>query len=153
MSIDPSRSTTGRIGPAVVAAFIATLLLSFGGRAIAQDEPFIVHDTKPIVMQGPYITSLSETGATIVWITDTSCHAKVVFGLQGEALNREADNAIHGLFRMRTVKPGAQRNDFTSLALGQDQIARVEATRNELRVAVVGKDGAVVETLTIKARR
>ncbi|MBE0713733.1 MAG: metallophosphoesterase, partial [Candidatus Aminicenantes bacterium] len=54
--------------------------------------------------------------------------------------------------RMRTVKPGAQGNDFTSLALGQDQIARIEATRNELRVTVVGKDGAVVETLTIKAR-
>ncbi len=61
-------------------------LLAASLPAFAQDEPFIVHDTKPVIMQGPYIASLSETGATIVWTTDTPCHAKVVFGLKGEAL-------------------------------------------------------------------
>jgi len=212
----------------------------------AQDKPFIVHDTKPVIMLGPYISSLSETGATIVWTTDTPCHAKVIFGLKGEALTREADNAVHGLLtigtlhviildtgedkadetnvyaqlnkveayrleefawlkqhletdkraaeavfrvillhqpnwgwtrergdqwtelankgkvdlllgghyhQMRSVKPGTQGNNFTSLALGQDQIAKVEATRDELRVTVAGKDGVVAETLTIRARR
>lgn len=39
------------------------------------------------------------------------------------------------------------------LALGQGQIAKVEATHDELRIKVVGKDGAIVENLTIKARR
>lgn len=80
-----------------------TLVIILALPSLAQDEPFIVHDTKPIIMQGPYITSLSETGATIVWITDTPCHAKVVFGLKGEALNREADNAIHGLLPIGTL--------------------------------------------------
>jgi hypothetical protein len=42
---------------------------------------------------------------------------------------------------------------FHSLALGQDQIAKVEATRNELRIKIVGKNGAIVENLTIKSRR
>lgn len=54
---------------------------------------------------------------------------------------------------MRTVQPGTQGNDFLNLALGQDQVATVEATRTEMRVTVVGKDGAVVGTYVIKARR
>jgi len=69
----------------------------------AQDEPFVVHDTKPVVMLGPYISSLTETGATIVWTTDTPCHAKVLFGPKGEALAREADNAAHGLLPIGTL--------------------------------------------------
>ena len=54
---------------------------------------------------------------------------------------------------MRTYEPGAEGNDFHVMALGQDQIARVEATATELRVTVLGRDGAVFETLTIKPRR
>jgi acid phosphatase type 7 len=54
---------------------------------------------------------------------------------------------------LRTYEPGSQGNDFPVLALGQDQIARIEATRTELRVTVTGKDGAVLETLTVKSRR
>ena len=80
------------------AALFAASLPAFG-----QDEPFIVHDTKPVIMLGPYITSLSETGATIVWTTDTPCHAKVVFGLKGEALAHETDNAVHGLLPIGTL--------------------------------------------------
>jgi len=70
---------------------------------LAQDKPFIVHDTKPVIIQGPYIASLSETGAAIGWITDTPCHAKVVYGLKGESLTRETDNAEHGLLPIRTL--------------------------------------------------
>lgn len=96
-----SSNPTERPPPAILSALIAALF-AVGTAAIAQDEPFIVHDTKPIIMQGPYLSALSETGATIVWTTDTPCHAKVVFGLRGDPLSREADNAAHGLLPIGT---------------------------------------------------
>ena len=80
----------------LIAAGILAAGLAFGLPAFAQDEPYVVHDTKPVIMAGPYLSSLSETGATIVWLTDTPCHVKVVYGLKGEAMSREADNAAHG---------------------------------------------------------
>jgi len=76
---------------------VIAALLAFALPSPAQDEPFVVHDTKPVIMQGPYISSLSETKATIVWTTDTPCHAKVVFGPEGGPLARVADNAAYGL--------------------------------------------------------
>ncbi len=82
----------------VIAALLAIVLPS-----PAQDEPFVVHDAKPVIMQGPYISSLSETGATIVWTTDTPCHAKVVFGPEGGPLARATDNAAHGLLPVGTI--------------------------------------------------
>lgn len=85
-----------------IAAILGAIFLANGTPAFAQHEPFVVHDTKPVIMQGPYLTSLSETGATIVWMTDTPCHAKIVFGPKGEALAREADNAEHGLLPIGT---------------------------------------------------
>ncbi len=88
---------------AAVTVSVGVTLAVFGpSPAFAQHEPFIVHDTKPVIMHGPYISSLSETGATIVWLTDTPCHAKVVYGLKGKALDREADNAEHGLLLIGT---------------------------------------------------
>ena len=88
--------------PAALGAALIAALFALGLPAVAQDEPFIVHETKPVIMQGPYLSALSETGATIVWTTDTPCHAKVVFGPQGESLSREADNAAHGLLPIGT---------------------------------------------------
>jgi len=81
---------------------VLALCVTPGVPVTAQDEPFVVHDTKAVIMQGPYITSLSETGATVVWLTDTPCHAKVVFGPKGETASREADNAEHGLLPVGT---------------------------------------------------
>ena len=89
------------ISPGILGLFTLVIILALP--SLAQDEPFIVHDTKAVIMQGPYFTSLSETGATIVWITDTPCHAKVVYGLKGEVLSREADNAVHGLLPIGTL--------------------------------------------------
>jgi predicted phosphodiesterase len=85
-----------------VTRVIAALLL-LALPSLAQDEPFIVHDTKPVIMQGPYLSSLSETGATVVWTTDTPCHAKVVYGPQGGPLERQDDNAAHGLLPIGTL--------------------------------------------------
>jgi predicted phosphodiesterase len=105
-------------------AFTAALLL-FALPSPAQDEPFVVHDTKPVLMLGPYISSISETGATIVWLTDTPCHAKVVYGPKGEALDREADNAEHGLLPIGTL----HTVHLSGLEPGQDYAYKAVATR------------------------
>jgi predicted phosphodiesterase len=80
--------------------------------AAAQQQPFPVHDTKPVIINGPYLLAPTEDSVTIVWITDTPCHSKVVFGV--DALDREADNAVDGLLpigqlhavRVRGLEPG-----------------------------------------------
>ena len=41
------------------------------------------HDTKTAIIQRPHIVSPTETRATTVWITDTPCHAKFIWGLKG----------------------------------------------------------------------
>lgn len=97
---------TGRLSPlrALACSALASVLLAAAGLpSLGQDEPYIVHDTKPVIMQGPYLSSLSETGATVVWVTDTPCHAKVVFGLRGEEPRRETDNSEHGLLPIGTL--------------------------------------------------
>jgi predicted phosphodiesterase len=78
------------------------VLLAASPPVTAQDEPFLVHDTKAVILHGPYLSSLSESGATIVWVTDTPCHVKVVYGADGGP-DREADNAVHGLLPIGTV--------------------------------------------------
>ena len=83
-----------------VAALLAVLLASVPSPA--QQQPFIVHDTKPVVMHGPWISSMTETSATIVWVTDTPCHAEVVYG-PAEPLTQTADNAVHGLLPIGLV--------------------------------------------------
>jgi hypothetical protein len=110
--------------------------------AIGQDEPFIVHDTKPVIMLGPYITSLSETGATIVWTTDTPCHAKVVFGLKGEALTRETDNAVHGLLPIGTLHV----IHLTGLEAGRAYTYKAVATRVVKMKAYWPEKGLPVES-------
>jgi predicted phosphodiesterase len=104
---------------AVFALFIAVL------PSPAQDEPFVVHDTRPVIMQGPYLSSLSETGATLVWTTDTPCHAKVVFGAPGGPLDRQATNTAHGLLPIGTL----HAVHLTGLEPGRTYAYRAVATR------------------------
>jgi predicted phosphodiesterase len=101
------------------------LALGLGLPGWAQDEPFVVHDTKPVIMHGPYLSSLSETEATIVWMTDTPCHAKVVFGREGTELGREADNAEHGLLPIGT----RHVVHLTGLEPGREYAYKAVATR------------------------
>jgi acid phosphatase type 7 len=109
----------------LVSAAVVVLLSSFSALAFAQHDPFIVHDTKPVIMHGPYLSSLSETGATIVWMTDTPCHAKVLFGAKGGALDREADNAEHGLLPVGT----RHVVHLTGLEPGHEYAYKAVATR------------------------
>ena len=50
------------------AALALVLLVLVAAPAAAQQQPFIVHDTRPVVMHGPWISSLTETSATMVWV-------------------------------------------------------------------------------------
>jgi predicted phosphodiesterase len=67
---------------------------------------------------------LSETGATIVWVTDTPCHVQVLYGTE-EALERAADNAAHGLLPIDTV----HAVHLTGLEPGQTYRYKTVSTR------------------------
>ena len=86
--------------------------MAFQQFANAQSEPYVVYDTKPVILHGPYIVAPTEASAMIVWTTDTPCHSKVMFG--SDDLNREAANEKDGLLpvgavhavRLEGLRPG-----------------------------------------------
>lgn len=67
-----------------------------------QHEPFKVHDTVPVILDGPYLVAPTETGITVVWRTDTPCHSKVMYGIDGE-LSLTAEPDEHGLVPVGTL--------------------------------------------------
>ncbi len=67
----------------------------------AQNQPFVVHDTRPVITDGPYLLAPDETSVTVVWMTDTPCHSKVVYGAPGN-LNAESEPQEHGLVPIGT---------------------------------------------------
>jgi hypothetical protein len=77
------------------------VILWWPGSAVAQSQPFVVHDTKPVITHGPYLVDASETSMTVVWTTDTPSHALVRYG-EGEPLSLEADSRTHGLLDVST---------------------------------------------------
>lgn len=83
--------------------FLVVLLLSLPAAAQRPFDlkPFVVHDTKPVITNGPYLLAPTETSATVVWLTDTPSHSKVVFGTGG-ALTRVAEPQEHGLVPVGT---------------------------------------------------
>ncbi len=91
------------------------LLALLAAPLAAQNEsrPFVVHDTRPVILNGPNLVAPDETSVTISWTTDTPCHSKVVFGSEGE-LSREAQTPEHGLLpiglrhavRLTGLEPG-----------------------------------------------
>jgi predicted phosphodiesterase len=87
----------------------AVLLIALGcmnTAVLSQDKPFVVHDTRPVILNGPYLVSPSETGVTLVWRTDTPCHSKVVYGINGR-LTEVAELERHGLLqvgRLHTIR-------------------------------------------------
>lgn len=107
-----------------IIAMAAAALLITGLSVSAQEQSFVVHDTKPVIMQGPYLTSMSETGATVVWTTDTPCHAKVMIRAVSGMMT-EQDNAAHGLLPIGTV----HAVHLTGLEPGGSYAYRAVATR------------------------
>jgi predicted phosphodiesterase len=90
---------------------------------VAQHEPYVVYDTKPVILHGPYLVAPTETSAVIVWATDTPSHSKVLYG--HDALDHEATNVEHGLLPVGTVHSVALRG----LTPGQIYQYRVVSTR------------------------
>jgi acid phosphatase type 7 len=82
--------------------YAAAAVVSIGLEA--QQQPFVVHDTKPVITHGPYLVDPTETSVTVVWTTDTASHALVRYGEAGAgaALDREADSRSHGLLDVGT---------------------------------------------------
>jgi len=92
--------------------------------ARAQQQPFVVHDTKPVITHGPYLVDPSEDSITVVWMTDTPSHALVRYG-DGATLDKEAENRSHGLLDVTTRH--AVR--LSGLAPGRTYRYQVVATR------------------------
>ncbi|WP_165488611.1 MULTISPECIES: FN3 domain-containing metallophosphoesterase family protein [Dyella] len=53
------------------------------------------------------------------------------------------------LHRLERIPPGKQGNDFPILALGQDQVAQVDATATELKVRVIDRTGKILDAFTV----
>jgi len=82
------------------------LILSLAAVAVAspvssQSEPFKVHDTRPVITEGPYLVATGETTATVIWLTDTPSHAKVRYGVGGD-LSHVAEPQEDGLIPVGT---------------------------------------------------
>jgi predicted phosphodiesterase len=56
------------------------------------------------------------------------------------------------LHRYRHVLPGTSGNDYHVVALGQDQVARVDVSATALKVEIRGRDGQVVDVFTLPRR-
>ncbi len=75
-------------------------------------RPYVVYDTKPVILHGPYLMAPTETSVVVVWTTDTPCHSKVLYGAGEPSL--EANNAKDGFLpvgtrhsvRISGLKPG-----------------------------------------------
>jgi predicted phosphodiesterase len=86
----------------IVRALILSIgLLAAAVPARAQSEPFTVHNTRPVITEGPYLVATGERTATIVWFTDTPSHAKVRYGPNG-ALTEIAEPQVDGLVPVGT---------------------------------------------------
>ncbi len=52
--------------------------------------------------------------------------------------------------RFAHIQPGQRGNNYPILIVGQDQLAKVEATATQLKASVLAKDGSVVESFVIE---
>ncbi len=80
----------------------ATLLSLMGGQLQAQDEPYVVHEITPVIVEGPWLVAPTADGVSIVWVTDSECHSQVEFGTSAD-LGRVAENDRHGLLPIGTL--------------------------------------------------
>jgi len=125
--------------PVLVA--LASGLLVVPAAATAQDEPFVVHDTKSVITHGPYLVEPTETAVTVVWTTDTPAHARVELG-ETDTLDRVFEPVAHGLVPVGTV----HHVRLTGLEPGRTYHYRVVATRVVKLKAYWPEKGLPVET-------
>lgn len=127
-----------------VAVALSTAVWAPGMKA--QSEPFVVYDTKPVILHGPYIVAPTETSAVIAWATDTPCHSKVVYGI--DSLDLEATNPKDGMLSVGTIH--SVRLD--GLRPGQAYQNRVVSTRVVRLKAYWPDKGLSVESPTYSFR-
>lgn len=103
-------------------AWIAVAALG-AGTACAQSEPYKVFDTRPVITDGPFLSALSDTAVSVVWMTDAPSHAKVILR-DGDQV-REIEPQVDGLV------PVGQRHvvTLTGLTPGKRYSYQAVATR------------------------
>jgi len=108
---------------ALAAFCLGAAALAVHVTAGAQAEPYKVFDTRPVITEGPYLSALSDTSVSVMWMTDTPSHAKVRLK-DGETV-REIEPQVDGLV------PVGQRHvvTLTGLAPGKRYSYEAIATR------------------------
>ncbi|SFG37065.1 Calcineurin-like phosphoesterase [Duganella sp. CF458] len=108
---------------ALASLCIGLAALAVQGRSVAQSEPYKVFDTRPVITEGPYLSALSDTSVSVMWMTDAPSHAKVRLHDDGNV--REIEPQIDGLV------PVGQRHvvTITGLAPGKRYSYEAVATR------------------------
>src|SRR5579871_1504837 len=86
-------------------------------------NPYVVYDTRPVILHGPYLVAPTETSVIVAWTTDTPCHSKVLYGVGGPS--KEANNAKDGMLPVGTN----QAVRITGLKPGQVYQYQVVSTR------------------------
>ncbi|WP_162253000.1 FN3 domain-containing metallophosphoesterase family protein [Duganella sp. Root1480D1] len=108
---------------ALASLCIGLAALAVQGAAVAQSEPYKVFDTRPVITEGPYLSALSDTAVSVMWMTDAPSHAKVRLS-DGDTV-REIEPQVDGLV------PVGQRHvvTITGLAPGKRYSYEAIATR------------------------
>lgn len=69
-----------------------------------QNAPYPIKLAKATITQGPYLIDPSETGMTVMWLTDSLSQSKVVYWADGMPEHRQiATTQSHGLISVDTV--------------------------------------------------
>jgi len=111
-------------GIVILGAVIGSVAFATPVSAQSASDPFQVFDTRPVITEGPYLIAGSETTATIVWMTDTPSHAKVVYGA-GDSPPTTAEPQVDGLVPVGT----RHVVHLTGLSAGETYTYEVVATR------------------------
>lgn len=112
------------VGDRLTVMLAAVALVSLVELVAAQDEPYIIHNTRPLITEGPYLVAPAQDGVSIVWKTDTDCHSRVEYGTSPE-LGSVAEIYEHGFVPIGTVH--AIR--LSGLTPGQTYHYKVVSTR------------------------
>lgn len=81
---------------------VVALIALIGTPLLAQHEPYITHDTRPLIMEGPFLVAPTQDGVTVVWKTDTDCHSRIEYGESAE-LGNLAEVFRHGFVPVGTT--------------------------------------------------
>ena len=86
------------------------------------------------------------------WISPASDAARAAWMAAANQAGVDLVIAGHN-HRFSFTEAGVQGNNYPVLVVGQDQIAKVQATANEIRVQLIGKDGNEVKAFVVPRTR